>query len=137
MQVLDDVVAPIKEIRLKTRTEPWMSTEILDNIRHRDQLLYKFNKDKTKTGLYKEYRQVRNKIQRDIRSAKSEYFSNQIEEHKNEPKKLWQQLKSLGYNNKSSKSETKVVLDINGETCFDCNKVANYFNEFTQLLHQH
>ena len=23
-----------------------------------------------------------------------------------------------------------MVLDINGETCFDCNKVANYFNEF-------
>ena len=52
LQILD-IVAPIKEIRLKNRTEPWMNKEILEKIRHRDDLLYKFRKDRTKTCLYK------------------------------------------------------------------------------------
>ena len=57
------------------------------------------------------------------------FFSSKIEEHKHDSKKLWQQLKTLGYSNKT-KGENKVVLDIDGETCFDSNKVANYINEF-------
>ena len=45
--------------------------------------------------------------------TKAEYFSSKIEEHKNDSKKLWRQLKTIGYSNKT-KGETKVVLDING-----------------------
>ena len=102
-----------------------MNNEILENIRHRDHLLYTFKKDRSKTYLYKEFCQLRNKIQRDVRMAKADYFSSKIEEHRYDSKKLWQQLKTLGYSNKT-KGETKVVLDIDGETCFDSNKVANY-----------
>ena len=36
-------------------------------------------------------------------------------------------LKTLGYRN-TSKGETKVVLDIDGETYFDSNQVANDIN---------
>ena len=61
--------------------------------------------------------------------AKAEYLSSKIEEHKNDSKKLWQQLKTLGYSNKTE-GETKVLLDIDGEICFDSNRVANYINEF-------
>ena len=128
LQILD-AVAPIKEIRLKNRTEPWMNNEILENIRHRDYLLYTFKKDRSNRNMYKEFCQLRNKIQRDVRMAKAEYFSSKIEENKNDSKKLWQQLKTLGYSNKT-KGETKVVLDTDGEMCFDSNRVANYINEF-------
>ena len=128
LQILD-AVAPIKEIRLKNRTEPWMNNEILENIRHRDYLLYTFKNDRSNRNMYKEFCQLRNKIQRDVRMAKAEYFSSKIEENKNDSKKLWQQLKTLGYSNKT-KGETKVVLDIDGEMCFDSNRVANYINEF-------
>jgi len=38
-------------------------------------------------------------------------------------------LKTLGYSNKT-KEQCKVVLNIEGETCFDSNKVANYINKF-------
>ena len=43
MNVLD-TVAPIKEVRLKKTTEPWMSAEILDLIKSRNIFLYKFKK---------------------------------------------------------------------------------------------
>ena len=41
LNVLDDI-APIKEIRLKQRTEPWMSSEILQMIKERDKHLQHF-----------------------------------------------------------------------------------------------
>ena len=39
-----DKVAPIKEIRIKHTTEPWMNNDILENIHSRNKLLYQFKK---------------------------------------------------------------------------------------------
>ena len=126
--VINDV-APIKQVRLKQRTEPWMSSDILAQIRQRDQLLYKFNKDKSKTQVYDEYCKLRNKTQRDIRRAKSEHFMNCIDDNKNNSKKLWQTLKELGYSTKV-KEAANVVLKINGKLCYNPSEIANSFNEF-------
>ena len=52
----------------------------------------------------------RNKIQRDIKSAKQQYIFNKIEDNKNNSKKLWESLKELGYQNKS-KVSAKIVLE--------------------------
>jgi hypothetical protein len=35
-----------------------------------------------------------------VKSARSNFFSNKIEENKNDPKKLWKQLKDLGFLNR-------------------------------------
>ena len=44
-------------------------------------------------------------------------------------KKLWQNLKELGYQNKS-KDSSNIVLDIDGKKCFECKEVADQFNKF-------
>ena len=49
-----DSVAPVKEVKLKQRTEPWMNSEILQNIRFRDETLNKFRKTND-PDLYKKY----------------------------------------------------------------------------------
>ena len=59
----------------------------------------------------------------------TEYFSNQIEEDKDNPKKLWQHLKSIGLKGKQ-KEEGNICLNINGEICHEAKSVANHFNEF-------
>ena len=46
MSVVDSI-APIKKIRLKQCTEPWMCNEILEGIRERDKSLYNFKKQRT------------------------------------------------------------------------------------------
>ena len=87
-----DAVAPIKEIRLKQRTEPWMTSDILQSIQERDNWLNKFRKTRDPDD-YKAYCKLRNDIQRKTRNSKSEYLANKIDENRNNPKKLWQQLK--------------------------------------------
>ena len=55
-----------------------MNSDILDAIKQRDSYLYRFRKH----GVMEDFKslcKLRNKIQRDIKTAKSEYFSNKIE----------------------------------------------------------
>ena len=69
-----DSVAPVKEIRLKGRTEPCINNDILDDIRRRDHFLYSFKKKKNKDpASYSDYRRLRNKVQRGVRKAKANY----------------------------------------------------------------
>ena len=125
--------APVKEVRLKQRTEPWINSEILDLIKQRDLYLYQFKKSKAR-AVYKLYCHFRNKVQRDIKIAKSVFFfSNKIEENKNSSRKLWQRLKALRYKNKKSDS-SNFVLTVHDQNCHDPKTIANYFNEFLTTI---
>ena len=85
LNILDEI-APVKEVRLKQRTEPWISSEILEMISSRDQCLVLFKKNK-KSADYDEFKHLRNKVQRSIQKAKQSYFRDKIEEQKHCPKK--------------------------------------------------
>ena len=127
MTVLDNI-APIKEVRLKQRTEPWMTSEILEVIKARDSALYNFKKHKS-NDYYKQFCNYRNKVQYLIKSTKASYFLDKVEEHKFDAKGLWQQLKKLGYKSKS-KNNLNIVLNIENEVCYDPCINANHFNDF-------
>ena len=87
-----DSVAPVKEAKLKQRTEPWMNLEILQNIRFRDETLNKLRKTND-PDLYKKYCQLRNLVQRETRISKRDYLTNRIKENVGSSKKLLDQLK--------------------------------------------
>lgn len=128
-----DSVAPTKEVRIKQRSEPWMSHEILENIRERDKWLNKFRKDKHMSEYHKHYCKLRNKVQREIKAAKREYILNKVEENKNNPKQLWKHIKDLGYQSKPREA-SNIVLDIEGNKCHENKSIADYFNKFfTQI----
>ena len=105
-----------------------MNNELLELINERDKTLTLSNKNKGNTLLREKFNMLRNKVQREVKKVKSSYFHNKIEENENNPKKLWKQFKALGYSNKTKNS--KIVLDINNEICFEPKTVAQYMNEF-------
>jgi len=124
-----DSVAPSKEIRLKHKTEPWMSSDILDFINKREFFLSKFRKSKNVSD-YDRFVWYRNNVNYKKRVAKSEYFENLVSESRNQPKQLWQALKSLGASSKTKSQSKNIGLHIDDTLCFDNSKVANYFNSF-------
>ena len=126
MSVVDSI-APIKEIRLKQCTEPWMCNEILEGIRERDKSLYNFKKQRTAEN-FKTFCLLRNKLQRLIKSAKRTYFNDKIEECKNYSTDL-----NLG-NFKRSKGSSNIGLEKENEISFNKKTVANTFNNFLPLL---
>ena len=128
-----DSVAPLKEVRIKYHSEPWITAEILDSIRERDSWLHRSQNDKHEPEHYENYRTFRNKVQNNIRSTKRHYMIDKIDENKDNPKHLWKHLKDLGYQSKSKKS-TNIVLDVDGTKCHDKKAVADHFNHFLLKL---
>ncbi len=90
-----DEIAPEKEIRIKNKTDPWINNEILHQNEKRDKLLRRLSKHKNDVDLRQEYNRVRNKLARDIETATKEYYCSVAEEHKHDPRRLWQHLKLI------------------------------------------
>ena len=85
--------APLKTYRVKARNNPWMNRDILLRMYKRDYLC----KNAKKTGnkaLYTEYKQARNKVVNDIRKAKSDHYTSQINQSKS-AKEMWKVIRSL------------------------------------------
>ena len=128
LNILDSVV-PFKKIRIKQRTELWMTNEILHLIHERDTALHQFHLTDEEQW-YKRFIYFRNKVQFEVKNAKANFYANKIEENKDQPKKIWQVLKKLGASAKTKNGPANICLKINDEMTFDNEKVANTFNNF-------
>jgi len=64
---------PSKETRIKQRSQPWINDDILDTIHLRDKILSEFKRSKL-PALFKEYKVLRNKVQRMVDEAKRDFF---------------------------------------------------------------
>ena len=127
-----DLVAPLREIRVKNNTPDWFDGEIMDEIRTRDKLHRKYINTKLEAdGL--PYRSSRNKVQTLINSKKKIYIRNSLEQNKRDSKKLWKSLKNLGLPSKS-KSDSKINLNIEGRINSKPAEIADHFNEFYSTL---
>ena len=91
-----DKVAPIKSVRIKNRTEPWMDSTILDLIRERDKILYKSNKNRNDKELRKKFNSLRNKVQHEIRKAKTNFFKIKLKKIRKTQKIFGNNLNLLG-----------------------------------------
>ena len=121
-QIINEI-APEKETRIKGRTEKWITSETLDLMHERDKMLMHANKNKDDIEARKRYKELRNRVIKVTRKAKSNYFSDRVEEFKDNAKLLWKQFKSLGYSHKT-KEKSKIVLEIDNKKYFDPKEVV-------------
>ena len=123
-----DKIAPLKEKRLKQRSEPWITSELLDDIRARDQALETLRKNKTDKN-YKYFCNLRNSVQYNMRKVERDYFYNKISECKNSSTDIWKAVKSLAFT--KLKSSAKCIgLLFEDKLTLDKKTVANIFNTF-------
>ena len=88
-------LAPIKQARIKQRTEPWIDSDILALINQRNTAFEQSEQSKTEEHL-NIFRSLRNKTQITISKAKQNIFTEKLEENKHDSKTLWQHLKQIG-----------------------------------------
>ena len=123
-----DKIAPKKLCRIKSSSKPWITSQIIENIKERDKCLRLFHSSKDQIH-FQNFSRLRNETQRIIRNAKKDYILNQIESNKDNPKKIWDSLKLLGYQHKT-KTKTQIVMNIDDSTCHDPVSIAEHINDF-------
>jgi hypothetical protein len=130
LSVLDSI-APVKQIRIKQRSQPWMDSDILQAIAERDKAFHKYKHDKCQDN-FETFKSLRNHVQQLVHKAKKEFFTNSIEQNKTDSKALWKTLKSLGLPSKkaSTDSSSNICLKINDNICFEKKLIAETFNSF-------
>ena len=117
----------MRRVRFKSDSEPWINADILAGIRRRNVLFSKVKRCRGDAAVYKDYCFQRNKVQRDIKSAKADFFSGKVEECAGDSGKLWRQLGTLGF--KASKGVGGIVLESDGVKHFDPGSVSDLFNK--------
>ena len=122
-----------KEFKLKSK--PWINeilTKILTIIHERDKLLYKYSNAKDlnrKINLFKDYKILRNAITRMKRDAKTKYYKEYFEMHKEKTASIWKGIRSLVKLKSSSKKDIS-INDDKGVIISDQETICNQFNNF-------
>lgn len=65
-------ISPIKEVRIKQRTEPWVNSEILQSIKERDKAFKAFKRDKS-DQTFSTFKDLRSKTQTLIYTTKKDF----------------------------------------------------------------
>ena len=63
------------------------------------------------------------------KQAKSDYLTTKVEDFKNQPKKLWSTLKSLGTSSQPKTKPGSFALNVDNKTIFAKNEVAEHFDK--------
>ena len=129
-----DELAPYRKLtkkEFKLKSKPWISNEILQKIHERDKLLDNYSNVKDlnrKINLLKDYNILRNTITRMKRDAKSKYYKEYFEMHKDKTASIWKGIRSLKL--KSSSKKDTSIIDDKGVIISDQVKICNQFNNF-------
>lgn len=132
---VSDIYAPIRTRRVRSVYAPWLTTSIRHEMNHRDYLKKKAVKTKSEY-FNKAYKTQRNLVNNLIKSVKTEYCKNSIDQNMNNPKEMWRNINQvLGGKGRCSKTTniTKIKAS-NGDILTDENEIADAFNKyFTEI----
>ena len=73
---------------------------------------------------------LRNEAKMLVDKAKVDYYKDNLQKNKNNPKKLWQTIKQLGSSKNTKSKSSNIGQNIEGIVSFDKSAVATKFNTF-------
>lgn len=124
-----DMVAPIKKVRVKQKSEPWITDDIHQLLRSRN-VSFKMFKKKMDSISFEQYKQRGNEVRDVIKEAKINYFKDKIKQNSQNPKKLWGVLKNLGYSDTVKGKSGNINLKIKGNLVSNPKDVSESFNRY-------
>ena len=139
VNTLIDKFMPLQKMtkkEMKQQSKPWISQEIINNIKERDKLqkLYITTKqESTKTEYHRKFKDLRTKIQMDIKENKKKYFQDYFEQNAMNIKETWKGIKSI-VNINSGKKNGPSSLMVSDKLISDPNLVAETFNEYFSTI---
>ena len=131
-----DKHAPLRNTRIKQKESPWMTTDILQSIRKRDRLKLKAKKSKSLVD-WEKYKKARNNVTNNIRQAKRNFISTNIESAVGDVKKVWKTLRYLAPEKKADNGASSIKINdsyVHGQEM--SNAFNEYFSKIGKTLHK-
>lgn len=125
MSVMDEVM-PKTVVQIKGVGKPWITYEIRQMMRERDELYGRFayTRERNDWNLYK---RVRNDVVRITRESKRMYYRWRVDESKNDSKAMWKFLKSVIANGERGNYH---MIESGGKHFTSVKDIANEFNRY-------
>ena len=122
-----DQHAPVKRRRVKGTPLPWMNSQISDSMKERDWAHRKARKSNSARH-WSMYAKLRNTVNGLVRTAKSKYYCDMIEEAKGDSDKVWKAVNEACNRNSSPESIQCIISD--GVQHITSQSIASSMNSF-------
>ena len=122
-----DKFAPLREKRIRHKKSPWLTPDLLRQIHKRDYL----KKLSIMTGDpsdWQKFKNVRNQISNAIKRAKRDYYTENLELHKGNPRKTWSLINDLS--SRKCKSRNISELTVQDQSIDSPHEMAEIFNNY-------
>ena len=130
-----DKHTPLKKLsqkQFKQKYKPWISNEILDKIKKKNNLIKKIVKCKNpeqKESLTSEFKSLKNEVTDLTRSSKKTYYQDYFTKHKNNLPKIWKGIKSI-INISTKNHEQPTCIQTGVKTITNLTDISNSFNDY-------
>ena len=126
-----DRTCPLKSFKVKEVREPWVTNEILEEIKDKDRSL----RVAKRSGMAEDWliaKTDRNRVGRLVEQAKADFLKEQQEELVNDPKKFWRLVKDIvpGKKSKSSRISLSTMDEDGNEVDLKAEEIARFINEY-------
>ena len=127
-----DKTCPLKKFRVNEVREPWVTNEILEEIKDKDGSIRRARKSEKKENWIKA-KSDRNRVGRLVERAKADFLREQQELLENDPKKFWRIVKSIIPGKKAKTSKISLIDRLEGgneDVSVEPADTADYINNF-------
>ena len=122
-----DKHAPLKRKRIRNKKSPWLTSEIKQQLVHRDRLKNIAIRTNAE-GDGKNYKNTKN-ICNNIKKTKVDYYQNTFQQNLGNSKEIWKSINELMSRNSTSKSENITSLKYNDRMISDPAEISETFNK--------
>ena len=123
-----DKMCPVKTFKVAASRDPWITNELLEEIRDKDLAL----KRARKSGATEDWafaRNERNRVGRMVETARREFFEEEQVNSRGDPKRFWRNIASAMPGKKSNNSKISLI-DTTSQSKIDNAATSNYINNF-------
>ena len=123
---------PHNSFRVKEEVDPWISNELLEEIKDKNSLL----KRARRTGKVEDWieaKRARNEVGSRIRREKMEFLTEQQREFAGDPKKFWKSVSKLVPNKKGNSGKINLTDETNKKQIDEAD-TADYINNFFSTI---
>ena len=131
VRVYLDRTCPIKSFRVKEARDPWVTNELLEEIKDKDHTI-RVAKRTGKEEDWNEARHIRNRVGRLVEQTKAEFIKEQQAELEGDPKKFWRLIKTIVPGKKAKLGKISLVekTDSGSTRIVEDSDTADFINEF-------